>query len=97
MLAPADAGYDEARAVWNAMIDRHPAVVVRCQGADDVVAAVAFARDQGLPISIRGGGHNVAGHAVGDGAVMIDLSAMRAVRVDPEAATSVGRGWRYVA
>ncbi len=84
VLLATDAGYDDARAVWNAMIDRHPFVIVRCQGAADVVAAVDFAREHGLPVSIRGGGHNVAGHAVGDGAVMIDTSAMRAVRVDPE-------------
>jgi len=82
VLTPGDDGYDTARAVWNAMIDRRPAVIVRAGGAADVVAAVKFARDRGLPVSIRGGGHNVAGHAVGDGSVMIDLSCMRAVRVD---------------
>ncbi len=79
-----DAGYDAARAVWNAMIDRHPAVIVRCKGTPDVVAAVAFAREHGLPVSIRGGGHNVAGHAVGEGGVMLDLSSMRSVTVDPK-------------
>ncbi len=79
-----DPGYDAARAVWNAMIDRHPAVIVRPARVDDVVAAVALARELGIPISVRGGGHNVAGHAVGDGSVMIDLSGMRGVDVDPE-------------
>lgn len=84
VLGPGDAGYDEARAVWNAMIDSRPAVIVRAADTADVVAAVIAARTHGLPVSVRGGGHNVAGHAVGEGALMIDLSAMRDVRVDPE-------------
>jgi FAD/FMN-containing dehydrogenase len=84
VFSPADAGYDDARAVWNAMIDRRPAVIVRAKATADVIAAVTFARVNRLPISIRGGAHNVAGHAVGVDGVMIDLSAMRAVRVDPE-------------
>jgi len=84
VLSPTDEGYDEARSVWNAMTDRHPAVVVRPLGAADVVAAVQFARKQHLEISIRGGGHHVAGHAVTDGGLMIDCSAMKSVRVDPE-------------
>jgi len=84
VLVAGDEGYDDARAVWNAMIDRRPAIIVRAKGAADVMAAVDFARAHGLPVSIRGGGHNVAGHAVGDGSVMIDLSGMRAVRVEPE-------------
>jgi FAD/FMN-containing dehydrogenase len=84
VLAPADPGYDDARAVWNAMIDRRPAVIVRCRSTADVIAAVGFAREHGLPASVRGGGHNVAGHAVADAGVMIDLSLMSGVRVDPE-------------
>jgi FAD/FMN-containing dehydrogenase len=84
VFTPADAGYDGARAVWNAMIDRRPSVIVRANVDADVVAAVAFAGAHRLPISVRGGAHNVAGHAVGDAGVMIDLSAMRGVRVDPE-------------
>jgi FAD/FMN-containing dehydrogenase len=83
IFMPGDPGYDGARAVWNAMIDRRPSVIVRANGVDDVVTAVAFAGAHQLPISIRGGAHNVAGHAVGDAGVMIDLSAMRGVRVDP--------------
>ena len=84
VFTPADAGYDGARAVWNAMIDRRPSVIIRSNGTADVVTAVTFARAHQLPISIRGGAHNVAGHAAGDAGVMIDLSAMRGVRVDPE-------------
>ena len=84
-LTAADEGYDGARAVWNAMIDRRPHLIVRCKAAADVVQAVVFARKTGLPISIRGGGHNVAGHAVCDDGVMVDLSGMRSVQVDPEA------------
>jgi FAD/FMN-containing dehydrogenase len=84
VFAAGDAGYDGTRAVWNAMIDRRPAVIVRCKGAADVMGAVKFARAQELPVSIRGGSHNVAGHAVCDDGLMIDLSLMRGVRVDPE-------------
>ena len=84
VFTPADAGYDGARAVWNAMIDRRPSVIIRSNGTADVVTAVTFARAHQLPISVRGGAHNVAGHAVGDAGVTIDLSAMRGVRVDSE-------------
>ena len=85
VLTAADDGYDAARAVWNAMIDRRPLLIVRARGVADVIDAVNFARDHGLPVSIKGGGHNVAGHAVCDGGLMIDLGQMRAVRVDPAA------------
>ena len=78
-----DAEYDTARAVWNGVIDRRPRLIARCIGTADVVAAVRFARDHDLEIAIRGGGHNVAGTAVCDDGIVIDLSAMRAVRVDP--------------
>lgn len=84
VLVDGDDGYDTARAVWNAMIDRRPAVIVRCRDVADVIASVGFAREHDLPVSVRGGGHNVAGHAVGEGAVMVDLSLMRAVSVDAE-------------
>lgn len=77
------AGYDEARAIWNGMIDRKPGLIVRCAGAADVVNAVRFARDHGLLVAVRGGGHNIAGNAVCDGGLMIDLSPMKSVRVDP--------------
>src|SRR5262245_60105799 len=83
-LAPADhTDYDNARAVWNGAIDRRPRLIARCIGTADVVAAMRFARDHDLEIAIRGGGHNVAGTAVCDEGMVIDLSAMRAVRVDP--------------
>jgi FAD/FMN-containing dehydrogenase len=99
VMVSGEPGYDDARAVWNAMIDRKPALIARCRNATDVVKAVVYARDQGLPISIRGGGHNVAGHAVGDDGVMIDLSLMRGVEVDAEkrcAQVEGGALWRDV-
>jgi len=85
MLQPGDRQYDAARGIWNGMIDRRPDLIVRCHGVADVIAAVNFARDHGLLVAVRGGGHGVAGHAVCDGGMMIDLSCMRAVRVDPGA------------
>ncbi len=84
VLQPGDDGYEAARHIWNGMIDRHPAVIARCTGAADVMAAVRFARAQGLPVAVRGGGHNVAGNAVCEGGLVIDLSPMRGVRVDRE-------------
>ncbi|WP_373498361.1 FAD-binding oxidoreductase [Desulfococcus sp.] len=84
LLAAGDDGYDDARRVWNGMIDRRPALIVRCRGTADVIAAVAFAREHGLLTGIRGGGHNVAGSALVDNGLVIDLSEMRSVRVDPE-------------
>lgn len=84
LLLEGDAGYDEARRIWNAMIDRRPALIVQCLGAADVMAAVNFARDHEILVSVRGGGHNIAGNAVCDGGLMIDLSQMRLVTVDPE-------------
>lgn len=83
LLRSSDDGYDEARAIWNGMIDKRPALIVRCTGAADVVDAVNFARTHNLLLAVRGGGHNVAGNAVCDGGLMIDLSLMRGVRVDP--------------
>ena len=92
VLRPGDDGYDEARAVQNGLIDRRPALIVQCSGAADVIAAVNFARDHGLLLSVRGGGHNVAGNAVNDGGLVIDLSRMRAVHVDPRAKTARVQG-----
>jgi hypothetical protein len=87
VLTPSDTEYDTQRAVWNAMIDRRPAAIVRCAGSADVLASVRFAREHDLLVSVRGGGHNVAGKSIADDALMIDLSAMRAVHVDPALAT----------
>ena len=92
LIRPEDRRYDEARAVWNGMIDRRPALIVRCAGTADVVAAVNFAREHGLLLSVRGGGHNVAGNAVNDGGLVIDLSAMRGVFVDPKRRTARVQG-----
>lgn len=84
VLRPDEPGYDEARRVWNAMIDRRPAAIVRCREAADVVAALAMARREGLEVGVRCGGHSVAGHAVPDGGLMVDLTPMGGVRVDAE-------------
>src|SRR6266545_3281189 len=84
LLAEGDTGYDDARKIWNRMIDRRPALIARCAGADDVVTAVRFGRDHDLLTSVRGGGHNVTGHAVCEGGLMIDLSPMKSAQVDPE-------------
>jgi FAD/FMN-containing dehydrogenase len=92
LLRPDEEGYDEARRVWNGAIDRRPALIARCAGADDVAEAVRFARERDLPVSVRGGGHAVAGHAVCDGGVMIDLSLMKGIRVDPVARTARAAG-----
>jgi FAD/FMN-containing dehydrogenase len=92
VLSPSDPGYDEARRIHNGMIDRRPALVVRCHGSADVQAAVRFAREHGLEIAVRGGGHNVAGNAVCDGGLVIDLSAMRGVHVDPRARRARAQG-----
>ena len=88
LLLPGDAGYDDARVIFNAMIDKRPALIARCAGADDVVQAVNFARTHDLVVSVRGGGHNVSGNAVCDGGLMIDLSPMKAVEVDQAARTA---------
>ena len=85
-------GYDEARQVQNGMIDRRPAVIARCGGTADVVTAVGAARQSGLEVSIRGGGHNVAGKAVTDGGLMIDLAPMKGIHVDPAARTARAQG-----
>ena len=92
LLRPGEEGYDEARRIWNGGIDRYPALIARCAGADDVATAVRFARERDLLISVRGGGHAVAGHAVCDGGIMIDLSLMKAIRVDPAARTARAAG-----
>jgi len=84
LLVPDEAGYDEARSVWNGMINRRPALIARCVGVSDVVACVNFAREQGIIVSMKGGGHNISGLAVCDGGLMIDQSPMRGVWVDTD-------------
>ncbi|AXE94826.1 FAD-binding oxidoreductase [Paraburkholderia sp. 22099] len=85
LLLPDDAGFDEARSIWNAMIDKRPAMILRCAGVADVRRGVAFARDNDLPLAMRGGGHNIAGSALCDDGLVIDLSPMKSVRIDPAA------------
>jgi FAD/FMN-containing dehydrogenase len=93
LIGPEDSGYDDAQAVYNAMIDRHPALIARCASADDVQKVVRFANDHNLPLAVRGGGHNGAGLGTVDDGVVIDLAPMKSVEVDPEARTvRVGGG-----
>src|SRR5467141_3423781 len=88
LLRPDDGGYDETRKVWNGMIDKRPALIARCTGVADIIDAVNFARTNELLVSVRGGGHNITGNAVCDGGLMIDLSRMKSVRVDPARRTA---------
>jgi len=97
ILEPGEPGYDDARAIHNGLIDRRPAVIARCRNAADVADAVRYGRAAGLEICVRGGGHNAAGRAVIDGALMIDLSPMKGIHVDPVARTARVQGgalWR---
>ncbi len=87
LLMPGEEGYEEARSLWNGMIDRRPGLIIRCLGANDIALGVNLARERGLPLAVKGGGHNVAGNAVCDGGVMLDLSLMRSVQVDPTTRT----------
>jgi FAD/FMN-containing dehydrogenase len=88
LIQPDAPGYDEARSIFNAMVDRRPALIARCQGVSDVIAALRFARDNDLEVSVRGGGHSVTGHALCDGGVCIDVGPMKGVRVDPARKTA---------
>ena len=92
VITAADVSYDAARRVHNGLIDRRPALIARCRGTADVQAAVRTAREHGLEIAVRGGGHNVAGNAVCDGGLVIDLSMMRGVHVDPRARRARAQG-----
>src|SRR4051794_38670228 len=88
MLRPGDAGYDDARTIHNGLIDKHPSLIARCRTSADVAAAVARSRREELELSVRGGGHNVAGKAVTEGGLMIDLSSMKEIEVDPTTRTA---------
>src|SRR5215208_2309844 len=87
LLRPEDPGYEDARKVWNGSIDRFPALIARCAGVADIIAAVKFAKDRGLLLAVRGGGHSYPGLSVCDGGLVIDLSLMKGIRVDPEVRT----------
>lgn len=88
VVQPDDYGFDAVRTIWNAMIDRRPALIVQCAGAADVIAALQFGREQNLPISVRGGGHSVAGSCIIDDGLMIDLSTMKSIRINPDTRTA---------
>src|SRR2546430_7639601 len=83
LILPATPDYESARRVWNGMIDKRPRAIVRCGNADDVIAAVAFAKDKQMTVAVRGGGHNIAGNATCDNGLVIDLSSMKSIHVDP--------------
>ena len=87
LVRPTDDSFEELRKVWNGSIDRHPALIARCAGADDIAAATRFARRTGLPVAVRGGGHSFPGHSVCDDGIVIDLAPMKGITVDPEART----------
>src|SRR3989475_9112158 len=92
IVRPQDEGYDDARKIWNAMIDRRPALIVRCRDAEDVTRSIAFARYHELPLAVRGGGHNVSGNALCDDGLVIDLSPLKEVRIDTERRTAIVGG-----
>jgi FAD/FMN-containing dehydrogenase len=97
VITPGDPGYDSARPIWNHVIDRHPALILRCSGVADVITGVRFARSEGLPVAIRGGSHSVAGSSTCDGGVVLDLSGMTAVHVDQRSRQALAQGgatWR---
>jgi FAD/FMN-containing dehydrogenase len=92
LLRPSDPAYEQARLVWNGLINKRPALIARCAGVGDVIDSVNFARENDLLVAVRGGGHNVAGYAVCDGGLVIDLSPMKGIRVDPERRTVRAEG-----
>ncbi|MGH3178634.1 MAG: FAD-binding oxidoreductase, partial [Streptosporangiaceae bacterium] len=97
LIAPADPGYEQARRVHNGLIDKRPALIARCRTVPDIVDAVSIGREQAAEISVRGGGHNVAGLAVTDGGLMIDLAPMKGIRIDPARRTiwaQAGATWK---
>lgn len=92
LIFPGDPAYDQARTIWNAMIDKHPALIVRCSGVSDVINSVNFARNNNLLVAVRGGGHSFPGNSICDGGLVIDLSLMKGVRVDPDQRTVRAEG-----
>jgi FAD/FMN-containing dehydrogenase len=97
VITPSDPDYDKARQIWNHVTGRHPALIVRCSGVADVISAVGFARSEGLPVTVRGGAHSVAGLSACDGGVVVDLSQMTAVHVDQRRGRGLAQGgatWR---
>ena len=96
-FCPGEPGYDAARTVPNAMIDRRPAIIARCASAADVIACVRFAREHDVLIAVRGGGHSIAGRSVCDGGLVVDLSAMKGMRVEPGRRTARADGGQIVA
>src|SRR3954452_10724126 len=92
LIRPGDAGYDEARAIWNGAHDQRPALIVQCAGVADVMRAVDFARSENLIVAVRGGGHSLPGYSTCDDGIVIDLSGMTAVRVDPARRTATAEG-----
>src|SRR5437763_8113197 len=92
LIRPDDDGYDEARSIWNAAHDKRPAMIVRCGGVADVMRAVDFARSEDLEVAVRGGSHSIPGFSTSDGGIVIDLSAMRSVHVDPVSRTATAQG-----
>ncbi len=95
VLLPGNDAYEGARKIWNAMVDKRPAVIARCAGVSDVVRAVGFARETGLELAVRGGGHNIAGSALSDGGIVVDLSRMKSTQVDPRARRVTVEGGRH--
>src|SRR4030095_10919967 len=92
LLQPTDPGYEEARKVHNGLVDKRPALIARCRGVADIVEAVHLARTLNLEVAVRGGGHNVAGRATVDGGLMLDLSLMKGIHVDPKTRTARAQG-----
>jgi FAD/FMN-containing dehydrogenase len=98
LILPGHAQYDASREIWNRFFDRRPSVIVRCTSADDVVAAIRFAREHDLEIAIKGGGHRAAGHASTDGGILLDLTGLRAIELNPEqryAVAQAGLTWAH--
>ena len=100
LILPGNQEYEDARVIWNGTYDHHPAMIVQCVDAEDVRLAVKFAYEQGMPLSVRSGGHSIAGYSTNDGGLVIDLSHMKAITVDPEKRTArlePGLTWNEVA